>query len=76
MSELEAGTYRIVQEALHKAAKHAEASRVSVRTLETENGVEIIVSDDGVGFDVGSPKEGFGLLGMRERVRAWAAVLR
>lgn len=68
--------YRMVQECLTNAAKHAEASCVTVAvTLQQESGrecLEIRVSDDGKGLDP-EYTEGrrFGLLGIRERVQAF-----
>jgi len=61
--------FRITQEALGNAAKHASANHVSVR-LERSNGtVTLTVSDDGVGFDRDrlSASGGLGLVMMRER---------
>ena len=60
--------YRLVQEALSNAAKHAEADRVDVRVTALPNAVEVIVRDDGRGFDPSERTNGFGLVGMRERV--------
>ena len=65
--ELEAAIYRIVQEAVHNAAKHSGAHEVVVRVTETEQEVDVLVSDDGSGFEPGVKGEGFGLLGMQER---------
>jgi signal transduction histidine kinase len=65
--ELETGVYRIVQEALNNAASHAEATRVTVGVVEDERNVTVTVIDDGDGFDVSRPSDGFGLRGMRER---------
>jgi signal transduction histidine kinase len=69
-SELETTMYRIVQEALTNAAKHAAATRVTVEIDETVDGVRVEVRDDGRGFDPGSPSQGFGLHSMRERSEA------
>lgn len=60
--------YRLAQEALTNVGKHAEASSVDVRVLEDEHVVEVVVRDDGRGFDTESGTVGFGLVGMRERV--------
>lgn len=63
--------FRIVQEALTNAVRHASARHVDVR-IECANGRWIItVQDNGVGFDPDAPRrtKGFGLLGMRERAR-------
>jgi PAS domain S-box-containing protein len=66
--ELESTIYRLVQEALSNIAKHARAERVSLSVIETDGYVDVLISDDGVGFDPAAPDAGFGLLGMRERV--------
>jgi two-component system, NarL family, sensor histidine kinase DevS len=66
--ELESAVYRVVQEALTNIAKHARAERVELRVVEENDRLEIAVIDDGVGFDPGADTDGFGVLGMRERV--------
>ena len=68
-SELETALYRIVQESLTNVVKHARAGRVSIVLRRKENGVAVIVEDDGVGFDPAAAAEGgLGLVGMRERI--------
>jgi len=67
-AELEAAVYRIVQEALTNATKHGGAKRAVVEIVEDDRFVRVGVRDDGSGFDPGSRTDGFGLLGMRERV--------
>ena len=66
--ELESTIYRLVQEALSNVAKHARAERVSLKVYESNGYVDVLITDDGVGFDPDAPNAGFGLLGMRERV--------
>lgn len=72
--EIEINLYRTVQEALTNVARHAEAEKVLVRLIEREGGVEIVIQDDGRGFDVRQTMEnvskghGLGLLGIRERI--------
>ena len=68
VSEVETTMYRIVQEALNNAAKHGGARRAQVEIVEDESTVRLTVRDDGRGFDPTAHTEGFGLLGMRERV--------
>ncbi|MFZ6766967.1 HAMP domain-containing sensor histidine kinase [Undibacterium sp. Di26W] len=65
--------YRIIQEALSNVLKHAQATQVEVAlTLLPEQQVlQIEVSDDGVGFDIGHSTAGIGITGMRERVAAF-----
>ncbi len=66
--------YRIVQEALNNVAKHARARAVSIGLHRSPEGLELVVCDDGLGFDVDEiyssdeSKRGFGLASMRERV--------
>ncbi len=66
--ELEETTYRLVQECLNNVVKHAHASRVTVTIRESAETLEIEVRDDGQGFDATQPTQGFGLVGMTERV--------
>jgi signal transduction histidine kinase len=65
--ELEEAIYRIVQEALTNAVKHANAQRVWIAVREADAAVAIVVGDDGQGFDPDGAATGFGLVGMRER---------
>jgi signal transduction histidine kinase len=62
---LEFTLYRAAQEALTNARRHAHASRVDLALRFGAQGVELSVCDDGVGSD--PVREGFGLLGLRER---------
>jgi signal transduction histidine kinase len=66
--ELESTIYRLVQEALTNAIKHADATRARVAIEERDGQVTVRVEDDGNGFDLTSVQRGFGLTGMRERV--------
>lgn len=67
--ELEVGVYRLVQEALTNVVKHADATRVQLTATLAGDQVLVEVSDNGVGFKPEGGGEGFGLVGMRERVR-------
>ncbi|HEY8975909.1 MAG TPA: response regulator [Burkholderiaceae bacterium] len=62
--------FRIAQESLNNARRHAVASKVSLRLQRTDGGCELRVSDDGGGFDPSERTAGFGILGMEERARA------
>jgi signal transduction histidine kinase len=61
--------FRIAQEALANAAKHAHAKGIAVRLTRSADVVSLRVSDDGAGFDPGSlgKRGGLGLVMMRER---------
>lgn len=61
--------YRIVQEALNNAAKHAQAKNITVKISCKAGEVVVDIKDDGVGFQSAHENgRGLGLLGMRERV--------
>ncbi len=65
----ESAIYRIVQEAVTNALKHAAARRVRVRFASSVEAVLITIEDDGCGFDTRRPEaaSGIGLVSMRER---------
>ncbi|MCE5336943.1 MAG: PAS domain S-box protein [Desulfobacteraceae bacterium] len=66
--------FRVVQEALNNIAKHSGADRASVSLTAAAGTLKLMIEDDGIGFDEGSPshtaksKQGMGLTNMRERV--------
>ncbi|MCR2821849.1 sensor histidine kinase [Lederbergia panacisoli] len=69
-NEVETIVYRICQEAVFNALKYAKVDEVTVRLFQSEELLELIVEDDGVGFDTNSYESqgtGIGLYGMRER---------
>ncbi|GAA1975070.1 hypothetical protein GCM10009738_60840 [Kitasatospora viridis] len=70
--DAEQTAYRVVQEGLTNAHKHAGGARVSVLLAYVPNGVRVAVVNDrpGAGEQVGLPSGGNGLVGMEERVRA------
>lgn len=59
----------VVREALSNAARHARASRVEVEVTRTDEGLRLVISDNGVGFDPAALAEGghHGLVNLRER---------
>jgi signal transduction histidine kinase len=68
--------YRIVQEALTNAARHASGSRVGVRLRYEPEALDVAVVDTGgAPVEQGAPPGGRGLLGMRERVAVFAGTL-
>lgn len=60
--------YRIVQEALTNAARHAQAKRIEIEVHHDENMLDLAIADDGVGIDTRRSR-GMGLIGIEERVR-------
>ena len=65
--DTETAIYRIVQEALSNAVKHAGAAAVQLRVTQLSDRVQVAVEDDGRGFEPDDVRAGFGLTGMRER---------
>lgn len=78
--EVETTLFRIAQEGLTNAIKHAQADHIWV-TLDYDNGLSLSVRDDGVGFNPaeelnpGSVRTAWGLMGMQERASLINAVL-
>jgi signal transduction histidine kinase len=60
--------YRVVQEALTNCIRHAAASRIQVSVTDTK-GLDVRITDDGVGLDPARRRNGLGLNGIEERVR-------
>jgi len=76
---VETTLYRIVQEALTNAVKHAKASNLWIRAWREDFTQCCTIRDDGAGFKVrsgqGLPRKGLGLVAMRERVSAIGGTL-
>lgn len=60
--------FRIAQEAVTNAVRHAGANRVDLTLCRTGDRVELTVRDDGGGFDPEAHEAGVGISGMRDRV--------
>lgn len=75
----EQAIYRVVQEALHNVAKHAQAKNVTVQVARSGKDVHMAVEDDGIGIQ---PRAGardvqsFGLAGIKERIAMLGGVSR
>jgi signal transduction histidine kinase len=63
--------FRVLQEALHNAAKHSGVRRFEIRLRGAADGIELTVSDAGLGFDPISARNGhgLGLVSMEERLQ-------
>lgn len=66
--------FRVLQEAFNNIAKHSRAQRVQLYLGRRDRGIELIVRDDGVGFDLndalpaGGARRGLGIASIRERI--------
>ena len=71
-SNIETAIYRVVQEALTNATRHANASCIHIEISRKSGELCCLISDDGAGFDpdVSAMRGGLGLKGMLERMRA------
>ena len=71
--QLEVGLclFRVLQEALHNAAKYSGVKRIEVHLTEHSNEVHLMVNDQGRGFDIETARQGrgLGLTSMQERVK-------
>lgn len=61
--------YRIAQEALNNAIRHAQATEIRISLTEFDDHVSLFISDNGSGFDQNTVFSGNGLRNMRERSR-------
>lgn len=78
--DVEVAAYRIIQEALTNVAKHAQATRCTVAVARRDDRCQILVEDDGLGFEAtglehSAPRGGLGLIGMRERALQLAGLV-
>ena len=73
--------YRILQEALNNVAKHSQADRVDVSLRQAENRIELVIKDNGKGFDMAREqsmdlhKRGLGLENIKERTIIFGGLL-
>jgi signal transduction histidine kinase len=66
--ELAIAAYRIAQEGLNNVARHARASKAVLKCRSNDAGIELTISDNGVGLPAeGATRRGLGLVTMRER---------
>jgi signal transduction histidine kinase len=80
-AEVETAAFRVVQESLTNAVRHAEAHRVEISVRREVGHLALLVRDDGRGFDVAEARrasgrgEHFGVVGMAERVKGLGGTL-
>lgn len=72
-SRFEVALFRLAQEAITNALKHAKASEITVKVEAAETICTMVIKDNGEGFDLkeynrNKDKKSFGLIGMKERI--------
>jgi len=74
--EVQLALYRITQEALNNIDKHAQATRVEVTAKALTNTITLVISDNGIGFDIESTSStNLGIKIMRERASEINAII-
>ena len=72
--DLQMNLYRILQEQLRNIMKHAKATNIRVGIVMTDDGLQMKITDDGIGFDAAKSKGGIGLANMNRRVQLFSGV--
>jgi len=67
-SEAKLHVYRIIQELLNNAIKHARASEIDAQVNRKDEALFIMVEDNGLGFDISNVKQGLGFGNLQSRV--------
>jgi signal transduction histidine kinase len=62
---IEACLYRITQEAIHNAVKYSKATLITIQLFKNKNSIELIISDDGKGFDLPAVRKTLGGSGLK-----------
>ncbi len=66
--ELEQAVYRVIQEALANVSRHSHARRVDLSLVYNNELLQVVMADDGRGFDINQKATGLGFRSMRERI--------
>jgi len=74
-SQIESHLYRIVQEGLANAIKHAQASTIAIQLFEYPDKLILMIEDDGIGFDATTKRAGLGLQNLEARASTLRGLL-
>jgi signal transduction histidine kinase len=66
--ETEQAIYRVIQEALANISRHSRAEHVNISLVYNFDSLQVVISDDGCGFDMNQKAKGLGFRSMRERI--------
>jgi PAS domain S-box-containing protein len=70
--DLQLNLYRILQEQLRNISKHSKATKIKVVISINSNTLQMLIADNGVGFDAKAEKGGIGLTNMSRRVQLFS----
>ena len=73
--DFQLAVYRIIQEALSNIIKHSEANNVDIQIIQHEDSINVMIEDNGKGFDMAMADKGLGLSNIEERVESLNAGL-
>lgn len=77
LKNLEIDIYRVIQEFINNSMKHSNASKIAVMFKYDKKNMEIILSDNGQGFDQSGPaRRGMGLQNVQSRVKSHKGEIR
>jgi signal transduction histidine kinase len=62
--------YRIIQEFVNNSMKHAANSRIEIHMSVNQNSINLLLKDNGKGFDIGQSKFGKGIYNIKSRINA------
>ena len=65
--KIEIAAFRMVQECVSNALKHAKATAITISVTRTTGALNVMVEDNGKGFDMSQVSEGMGLGNLRQR---------
>jgi two-component system NarL family sensor kinase len=60
--------YRVIQECVNNVIKHAQAKTLEIQIIKDQEGISVMIEDDGIGFDPGQQKDGIGLANLKTRI--------
>ena len=67
--DIKINVYRMVQESLQNAVKHAKCENIVLDFSTGDNHLKMLLKDDGIGFDFGKKKRGIGIRNIRSRIK-------
>ena len=73
--DLKINIYRIIQESMNNVVKYAKANNVTISIADRDNKLHIIITDDGIGFDVKAKRKGIGISNMAHRIESYNGII-